>query len=94
MVLAEYLDRTSPASIPITEAEAEAMLPGFVGSNDFMWFDVAGASFKGGPAKLAAALKKAYGGAPKVVAPLPPWLEAKLNRWQLKRHQGSSTSFC
>ena len=87
MVLAEYLDRTGSASIPISEAEADELCAriGFVGSNDFMWFDAAG--YKGGAAKLATALKKAHGGTPKVVQPMPAWLEVKLNRWNLQRHQ-------
>ena len=89
-LLAEYLDRIGAASIPISDAEADelAARTGFVGSNDYMWFDAAG--FKGGPAKLAAFLKKAHGGAPKVVHPVPAWLEDKLSRWNLQRHQVQS----
>ena len=89
MVLAEYLDRTGAASIPITEAEADELCTriGFAGSNDFMYFDAAG--YKGGATKLATVLKKAYGGTPKVVQPMPAWLEVKFKRWNLQRHQVS-----
>ena len=88
-MLAEYLDRTGASSIPISEVEADEICEriGFVGSNDYMWFDASG--YPGGAQaanKLVTLLKK-FGGSPKTVHPMPNWLAAKLERWRLQRHQ-------
>ena len=90
-MLAEYLDRTGASSIPISEVEADEICEriGFVGSNDYMWFDASG--YPGGAQaanKLVNLLKK-FGGSPKTVHPMPNWLAAKLERWRLQRHQVS-----
>jgi len=88
-MLAEYLDRTGASSIPISEVETDEICEriGFVGSNDYMWFDASG--YPGGAQaanKLVTLLKK-FGGSPKTVHPMPNWLAAKLERWRLQRHQ-------
>ena len=87
-LLAEFLDRTDVEDVRVSESEMEEIADriGFVGSDDFLFLDECDA-FKGGAQKLASLLKKLHGGNPKVVHPLPTWLENKLKRWQLKRHQ-------
>merc|ERR1712223_2218727 len=40
-----------------------------------------------GAKKVAALLRKSYGGNPTVVRPMPRWLSLKLDRWGLRRHE-------
>jgi len=40
-----------------------------------------------GAKKVAALLRKSYGGNPTVVRPMPRWLRLKLDRWGLRRHE-------